>query len=245
MTKSQIQFLQSLSKQKYRKEHHVYVVEGDKNAKEWLEHRASIKYIIASAAWMSQHQHLIALHPEAIIWEPEPFEWEKFSNLHTPTSVLLVVNMPTEKPLQFLENTWYLYLDRIQDPGNMGTLLRTADWFGITKIICSPDCVELYNPKVVQATMGSLLRLTIYTLDQDALVATNTLPLYATDLNGQNIYTIRDAKPGIIAIGNESQGVSSLIKANATHNILIPGRGGAESLNVAVATGIVCATLIQ
>lgn len=243
MTKAQIKFIQSLSRQKYRKEHKVYLVEGDKNAREWLQSGCSIPYIIVSSGWQLLNQHLIDRHPEAELMPAEAHELEKITSLQHAQQVVLVVAQPEAAAFR-QEQEWQLYLEKIQDPGNMGTIIRTADWFGIRHIICSGDCVEVYNPKVVQASMGSLLRVTISEMEPEAFLAANRLPLYAASLQGQNMKQCAKTPFGVIAMGNESQGLSELLQAAASHKIMIPRLGGAESLNVAVATGILCSELI-
>jgi len=245
MTKAQIKFIQSLSRQKYRKEHNAYLVEGDKNAKEWLRSGVPIRYIIASRSWHDSNLDMIAGHREAEVIIAEDFELEKISSLQHAQQVVLVVHHTEETALNIQAGQWYLYLDRIQDPGNMGTIIRTADWFGIAGILYSPDCVELHNPKVVQATMGSLLRVPAKEMTAAQLLDRRQAPLYAAALEGTSLnrYRAKAHRGGIIAMGNESQGLSPLLLAAADHKIRIPGRGGAESLNVAVATGIICAAL--
>ncbi|WP_118972473.1 TrmH family RNA methyltransferase [Taibaiella koreensis] len=243
MTKAQIKFLQSLGRQKYRKEHNAYLVEGDKNAVEWLDSSQQILGIAATGPWLDAHISLIQRHPGAEIMRAEDFELEKVTSLQHAQEVVIAVKQPAAVPYTGQKEGWYLYLDKIQDPGNMGTIIRIADWFGLSQVICSPDCVEWYNPKVVQASMGSLLRIPLAEMSPEAFLATNTLPLYATALDGIDIRQTAPATGGVIAMGNESKGLSSLLLEAASHRVLIPGKGGAESLNVAVATGIVCATL--
>jgi len=243
MTKAQIKFIQSLTRQKYRKEHNAYLVEGDKNAKEWLLSEGHILQIAATTEWLAENSSLIKRHPEAETIEAQSFELEKITALQTAQSVVLVVQTPPVFNFQQPVGQWALYLEKIQDPGNMGTIIRTADWFGIHHIICSPDCVEIYNPKVVQASMGSLLRVNISEMDVASFLSQNQRLLYAAVLNGQDIRQLHQAEYGTIAMGNESKGLSDELTKASTHKLMIPGSGGAESLNVAVATGILCAKL--
>lgn len=243
MTKAQIKFLQSLGRQKYRKEHNAYLVEGDKNAREWLLSGAEILYIAATEAWLGMHVSLAERHPEAERITAAGFELEKVTSMQHAQEVVLAVKQPVPALYTMQKDRWYLYLDKIQDPGNMGTIIRIADWFGLAQLICSPDCVEWYNPKVVQASMGSLLRVGLAEMTPEAFLSANTLPLYATSLEGRDMRQLKAAPGGVIAMGNESKGLSPLLQEAADHRLLIPGKGGAESLNVAVATGIVCAAL--
>ncbi len=244
MTKAQIRLFQSLSRQKYRKEYNAYLVEGDKNAKEWLQSDKKIRSIALSEAWLRANEALVENHPEAELILCQDFELEKITSMQHAQEVVLIAEQPAPPVYTPSTLNWCLYLEKIQDPGNMGTIIRTTDWFGINQVICSPDCVEVYNPKVVQASMGSLLRTDIIVMPPEDFIAQNTLPLYVTSLSGKNIKQLGAAPCGIIAMGNESRGVSSLMAQAATLQILIPGIGAAESLNVAVATGIICAELI-
>lgn len=244
MTKAQIRLFQSLSRQKYRKEHNAYLVEGDKNAKEWLQSDVKIQSVAVSETWFRENKALIANHPEAEVLVAEAFELEKITSLQHAQEVVLIVSQPEPAAYRPQEGQWYLYLEKIQDPGNMGTIIRTADWFGIRQLICSPDCVEVYNPKVVQASMGSLLRMDIIEMEPEAFVQENTLPLYVTSLSGHSIKEVGTMPSGVIAMGNESKGISALMAEAANQRLYIPGLGAAESLNVAVATGIICAELI-
>jgi RNA methyltransferase, TrmH family len=244
MTKAQIKFIQSLSRQKYRKEHNAYLVEGDKNAREWLQSGSGIQYIVSNAAWASANEVLLRKHPEAECVIAEDFELEKITSLQTAQHVVLVVGMPEPQTFSLQKNEWSLFLEKIQDPGNMGTIIRTADWFGIRQIICTPDCVEIYNPKVVQASMGSLLRVQVCEMDTATLLAENKQPIYAAYLHGEDIRSIQKPEPGIIAMGNESQGLTDELIAAAEYTITIPRGGGAESLNVSVAAGIICSWMV-
>jgi RNA methyltransferase, TrmH family len=243
MTKAQIKFIQSLSRQKYRKEYNAYLVEGDKNAKEWLQSGCRIQYIAANSSWFNINETLVKKHPEAALVSAEDFELEKITSLQHAQQVVLVVEKPAPRPFVPAKNEWSLFLEKIQDPGNMGTIIRTADWFGIRQIICSPDCVEIYNPKVVQASMGSLLRVDIVEIDTEEFLQKNHQPVYAAYLGGTDMRSLKRPEPGVIAMGNESQGLSPLMANAATHKITIPGAGTAESLNVSVAAGILCAWL--
>ena len=246
ISKAQIKFIQALARQKYRKEYNLYLVEGDKNCKEWLSCSCTISKLYAVKEWVDKNQQLIEQHPETEVSVVEEFELEKITALKHPQQILMVVEKPKWKELKLEDKEWVLFLEKIQDPGNMGTIIRTADWFGISKILMTPDCVEIFNPKVVQATMGSLLRLDFFELDLHDLngLMNAQTPLYAACLQGKNIHEFKQAHPGIIAMGNESVGLSEELLQLADFKLTIPRIGAAESLNVAVATGILCASLI-
>jgi len=241
---SQQKYIRSLHQQKYRKAHNAYVAEGEKIVLEYLKSSADIEYIAATAEFLQDHQALVQRHPEAVVIRMQAYELSKISGLKTNVTALLVLKMPEYQSFDAHPGQWSLMLDAVQDPGNMGTIIRIADWFGISQVICLPGCVEVYNPKVVQAAMGSLLRVKICSVQPETFFSSLQLPVYAAVLDGENIRQAASFPPGIIVLGNESQGISQVIKRHAGYRIAIPGGGAAESLNVAVAAGIVCYALI-
>lgn len=172
-------------------------------------------------------------------------ELQKMSGLTTPQQVLAVIKLPEWPQLkpENLKNKFSLVLDGIQDPGNLGTIIRTADWFGINHIICSEDTVEAYNPKVVQATMGSLARVKIYYIDLEALLPTLKLPVFGAMLDGENIYQADFGNEGLLLMGNEGNGIRLNIQHCITQAITIPRVGEAESLNVSIATALFCSEI--
>ena len=169
-------------------------------------------------------------------------ELEKISSLTTPQEVIALVKIPEvmEIELQQLANQFTLVLDGIQDPGNLGTIIRTADWFGIQNIICSEDTVDVYNPKVVQATMGSLSRIDVHYSNILLLLPKIKQPVFGAMLQGENIYQTDFGNEGLILMGNEGNGIRPEIQTLINHKITIPQTGKAESLNVAIATAIFC-----
>ena len=244
MTKAQFKYIQSLSRRKYRTEQHAYLVEGEKCAREWLMSSAQLHCIVAVRSWLEANGELIARHPEAILIRAEEHELERVSNFTHAQKVLLVAEQAETVDYLPQTDSWQLYLDKVQDPGNMGTIIRIADWFGIRNIFFSPDCVEIYNPKVIQASMGSLLRVGFTELNHEQFLYTNDKPIYATSLTGHSVKAIKHRPCGVIAIGNEGRGLSEIILQSAQFLVMIPRVGGAESLNVSVATGIMCSELI-
>ena len=243
LTKAQNKYIRSLSQQKFRYENKVFIVEGEKMTKEWLSSKAVIYTIAATEQWAKANETTIAQHPEAELCIVKPTEMEGLTALNTPSEALLVVAMPAVKPPPVGEY-WYLLLDRIQDPGNMGTIIRIADWFGIGHVVCSPGCVDVYNPKVVQSAMGGHLRVQIWEADLADFIMQLSVPVYAATLVGNNLYTMPRAVAGALIIGNESKGIAQNIVSLATQQVTIPAYGGAESLNAGVATGILCAYLV-
>ena len=181
------------------------------------------------------------------LFEVKNAELDKISTLQTPQGFLALVHIPknTALNLKELKNQFTLVLDGVQDPGNMGTIIRTADWFGFKNIICSADCVEVFNPKTVQATMGSLARVNIHEADLPALLAENTIPVFGALLDGESIYKTQWGAEGLVILGNEGKGISPEVIKKITKPVTIPRIGEAESLNVAVSAAIFCAELVR
>lgn len=170
---------------------------------------------------------------------------DKISTLQTPQGILALVNTPQIKPFNriALENTFTLVLDGIQDPGNLGTIIRTADWFGFKQVICSLTTVDVYNPKTVQATMGSIARVNVSYHDLPLLLKDINIPVFGAMLNGDSLYETEWGQEGIVILGNEGQGVTEEIIKMIDRPVTIPRVGGAESLNVAVSAAIFCADI--
>ena len=242
LSKSNISLLQSLQHKKFRREHGLFLVEGYKSVTEFMNSAYQIEAVYHTAAIapkmlkLSQKMNSVEISSAVI---------EKISALKTPADVIAVVKIPQWPVLTAttLNKKFSIVLDAIQDPGNMGTIIRTADWFGIENIICSEDCVEVYNPKVVQATMGSLSRMNVHYVDLTSVLADTKLPVYGALLDGENIYTTNFGTEGLIVMGNEGNGLSDKVKQLVTKAITIPRGGRAESLNVAIATAIFCSEI--
>ncbi len=243
LSKAQNKYIRSLTQPKFRNEYKVFIAEGEKIALEWLSSDAQVQTIMATAEWAQLHRYPIARHPEADLHIVNDSELAGISSLQTPNHVLLTVPMPGKKDIPIV-NEWYLVLDDLQDPGNMGTIIRIADWFGVNNIICSPGCVDVYNPKVVQSAMGGHLRVGIHESDLVTFLSGIDLPKIAATLHGTNVYEMKRQKAGVLIIGNESKGVSDKVAAMATQAVTIPRTGGAESLNAGVSAGILCALLL-
>lgn len=199
-----------------------------------------IHSIYAVADWLDENAPLLARHHDKIT-EVDERELKTISNLTTPNHALCITEIPNIKlEDKKIADSLSLVLDNIQDPGNMGSILRTADWFGIEHVFCL-NCVDVYNPKVVQATMGAFLRVRMIQTDAEAIFERwNELPVYGTFLDGNNVYETDLSKNGFIIIGNEGRGIRPEVGRFVTHKIKIPAYGKAESLNAAVATGIIC-----
>jgi len=217
VVKSQIRLIKSLQQKKYRNEHGLFVVEGIKVIKELLSTDMQVAELYCSDA--------------------------KFRGMHTPNGILGVFHIPKPSKIHFSD--WILVLDSVRDPGNLGTIIRLADWYGIEHVVCSPDTVDAYNPKVLQATMGSIARINITYTDLVPFLSGNPLPIYGTYMTGTSVYTIAMPKKGILILGNEANGISNNVNLIAQQKISIPqyGEQTAESLNVAMATGILLSEL--
>jgi TrmH family RNA methyltransferase len=241
ISKAIIKDIQNLALKKHRDEQGRFMAEGLKWVDELL-HAApgQIQTLYATAEWIEAQGP--SLHGQSVV-EVEAGILSRISQLQTPNQVVAVVKQFEQRPAPAGSGI-SLVLDTIQDPGNLGTLIRTADWFGIRQILCSPNCADIYNPKVVQATMGSLVRVPVSYLFLPEWVGAQTgISKWAAVLSGTNYAEIPADGNGILMMGNESRGLSDALLALATDRVTIPRRGGAESLNVAVATGILLARL--
>ena len=244
LTKAQIKYIKSVTQHKFRDEHKVYLAEGVKIVAEILQSPTNVELIVATADWFDNYPDLISLHPEATIVVVRHHQLEEVSCLATPNQVLLVAHHQTFEDVEPGIGK-YLLLDNIQDPGNMGTMVRIADWFGISTIYCGDQCADVYQPKVIQSAMGGHLRVRVIKAELSNLIPKLQVPLYAAVLNGRSIYDLSPAKTGAILIGNESQGIQdTLLKMTAQH-VTIPRLGGAESRNAGVSAGILCAYLFR
>lgn len=242
ITKAQVKDIRALVTAKGRAESGAYLVEGDKLAKEWLGSSLHIRQIVALPEWLEAHRDLLTQHPEAEVIPVKPEELGRVSTQQAPSGVLLVVPI-SPVPQGLPVSTWSLVLDTIQDPGNLGTIIRIADWFGIGHIVCSPGCADFYNPKVVAAGMGGHLRVQLHQADLPSFLADCTVPVLAATLDGAPVNGEARFEQAALLIGNESRGVHPDLLRFASKKLCIPRRGGAESLNAAVATGILLALI--
>lgn len=237
LSNSKIKYIQTLYHKKKRDAEGLFIAEGVKIVNELLAAGSMpVMEIFATAEWVQAHGKT-----GVPVTEVSEKELERLSSLTTPNQVLAMVRQPERGKIPTTFNGLAVALDGIQDPGNLGTIIRTCDWFGITHIICSEDCADLFNPKVIQATMGSFLRVSLYYTSLETFLEQQKLPVYAAVLDGKPVK--EKAKNGILLIGNESRGISAALKPLCTEHIAIERKGGAESLNAAVACGILLAEL--
>ena len=244
LTTNQIKFLSSLGQKKFRDEHNLFVAEGIKVVDEAInQSKINIRGIYGTNEWIGKNGFLLG-DPSLEITEIKEKELKRISSLKNPNQVFCVCEKPKRNENNKLKiNDLTLFLDRIRDPGNLGTIIRIADWFGIENVILSPESVEVFNPKVVQSSMGSIFRVNIFEKDFDSIFEENkSAEFLATTMSGANIFEIKKTKKSVVIIGNESNGIDSEILKKVSKNISIPApkNSRTESLNAAVATGIIC-----
>lgn len=246
LSKSTVKYIQSLTHKKFRDEYGVFTAEGPKVVEELLrEEKFSCKTVCGLPQWLEENNTLLHTNPPDEVIEVNEIELEKISQLTTPNKVLAVFHKKETKEILELEGRVTLVLDDIHDPGNMGTIIRIADWFGIENIMCSENCVDQYNFKVVQGTMGSIGRVNIVYKELVAFLESNSnIRRLVTALEGKDVKTMGNIKETFVIIGSESKGISREIMELEHEQITIHRYGNAESLNAAVAAGIILSHII-
>lgn len=232
LSKNHIKLITSLQQKKYRQKYKLFVAEGVKVVNELLDSDFELELLFAT----NEYKHLSMFDKTVDV---SNIELKKISQLKTPNKVLAVFHIPESKLIG--ANGLILALDAINDPGNLGTIIRLCDWFGIENLVCSKDTVDCYNQKVVQASMGSLTRIQIMYTDLQSYVSSSKLPVFIADMDGENVYKTSLPKEAILIMGNEANGISDEIRALVNAKISIPRFGNTqqtESLNVATATAI-------
>lgn len=244
LSKSQIRFITSLHHKKYRQEHQCFIVEGIKSVMEFIHS----DYVVNAVYSTSGLAPKLGKIPQKIKFsDVSDADMQRISTLKTPQGVLAVVSMPTLLPLEAekLAGHFTLMLDDVQDPGTLGTIIRTAEWFGFERIVCSLHTAEAYNPKVVQASMGSLARMKVHYADIESLITDAIVPVYGAVLDGRPIYDIPWGEEGVILLGNEGNGIRQSLLGHIQHPVTIPRVGRAESLNVAVSAALFCSEIVR
>jgi TrmH family RNA methyltransferase len=237
LSKNELKYIQSLCQKKQRAQEGLFLAEGPKLAMELLKSDYQVEKLYATAEWLAENPVDV---DATVVTE---IELAKMSTLQTPNEVLIMCRQKKELGEPVFKNKLSIVLDGLQDPGNMGTIIRIADWFGIYQIIASEDTVEFYNPKVIQSTMGSFIRVKCWYTNLPEILSSIELPIYGALLKGQSINQISSLKEGILVIGNESKGIREAVLPFITKAVTIPRIGQAESLNAAVATGILLSHL--
>jgi RNA methyltransferase, TrmH family len=246
MFKSQVKYIQSLSQKKLRDEEGVFVAEGPKIVHEMLTApNVRLKQLFATKDWVSDNASIKQQYASEII-ETDDQSLERVSLLKTPNKVTGIFFKPEFPSKPSFAGRLSIVLDTIQDPGNLGTIIRCADWFGIENIICSEHCVDNFNPKVIQASMGSVSRVRVLYEDLETFFDHHqSIYIYATALNGTDIMKMEKLDEGFIVVGNESKGIRENIFERSHQKITIPRFGKAESLNAAIATGIILSHVVR
>jgi RNA methyltransferase, TrmH family len=252
ISKNKAKFIISLQKKKIREEENLFVIEGDKIVKEFLASDVPVHSLIAKPEFLSSLRPEMTGRVEEIA-EASYDELKKISSLKTPHNAVAVIRV-IDKKMNYNEIFKYLSvaLDFVQDPGNLGTIIRAAAWYGIKNIVCSPDCVDVYNPKVIQASMGAILNVNVHycNLKEFLIKASdNNTPVFGTLLEGVSIYTHKLDNKGIILLGNESNGISPELLPFITSKIMIPkfteAKKGIDSLNVSMAASVVFSEFLR
>jgi TrmH family RNA methyltransferase len=233
VSKNQIKLISSLQQKKQRQTHQLFIAEGIKGIQELLDAHFELDHLYTTELDFETV-------PSSLRTQVSEVDLKKISALTTPNTCLAVFKIP--EPKNISTTGLIVALDSIRDPGNLGTILRLCDWFGIQQLVCSKETVDVYNPKVVQATMGSIARVNVTYVDLNDFIATSKLPVFGTFMDGENIYNSALPQDGIIVMGNEANGISSELEKIITNRLTIPRFGilqKTESLNVATATAIV------
>lgn len=243
ITKTTIKQIASLRQQKFRKELGLFVVEGRKMTEELLRSDFETVALYATEAFLRDNPSFSSAETVS------EMQMQQMSGQETPPGILATVKIPHQSDIQ-TTSRYVLALDGIANPGNLGTLVRTAEWFGITDVVCSTDCVELWNPKTVQATMGSLFRVKVWKTELPAYLRqaqSEGKAVYGALLEGENLFQMKERPEGIIVVGSESHGIRQEVLPCLTHPVTIPrvGDSATESLNAAVAGGIIMAELTR
>jgi RNA methyltransferase, TrmH family len=231
VTKNQIKTIISLQQKKFRNLEKLFVAEGEKVIRELIDSDFELESLFCTDLIFNDIKSVASISESDL---------KKISALSTPNNCLAVFKIPTPKKID--SNGLILVLDNIRDPGNLGTIIRLCDWFGVTNLVCSLETADCYNPKVVQASMGSLSRVNINYIDLQDFISKSDLLIYGTFMDGENVYQANLSQNGIIIMGNEANGISTELEKLVTHKIAVPRFGTlqkTESLNVAMATGLI------
>lgn len=246
--------IRSLQQKKYRKVEQLFIVEGEKSVLEVLASNWQVAALFATEPFLQRYAKDIT--SAALIQQCSADELVKVGTFASNDAALAVVKIPEQPP--FLPNItvqhqqsgvsvkWVLVLDQINDPGNLGTIIRIADWYGITNIICSPDTADCYNPKVIAAAKGSFLRVSLHYQNLTPLLKQSSLPVYGAYLGGESVHQLQlNQQGGFIVLGNEANGISAEVTTTINRKITIPAFGSAESLNVGIAAAVICDNLVR
>jgi TrmH family RNA methyltransferase len=243
VSKSKIKFIKSLQVKKYRKQEQCFVVEGAKSVKELLNSDFEVTWLAGKVEFLLQNEEILRRkRVEAV--EATEKELTQVGSFQTNDAAIALAHIKDNK-LPPISHEFCVVLDDLRDPGNVGTIIRTADWYGIKNIIASEETADFYNPKTISATMGSFCRVNVFYANLPQFFETNALPVFGTFMNGTDVHQVEFGKGGLIVIGNESNGICDEVAGYVQQRITIPRLGSAESLNAAIATGIVLDVVFQ
>lgn len=239
LSKNTLKFIKSLQQKKFRKQEHAFFVEGSKNVTELLQSDFVVTQLLYTAKFEEEHSRLLSdFKGEA--YEVNQKTLESAGTFQSNDSALAVAKIKSNTEFELSSSEWVIALDDVRDPGNLGTIIRIADWYGIHKLVMSNESADFYNPKVLHASMGSFTRIQFYYTDLEKYLDKIDLPIFGAFLEGENIYKTDFGSGGVIVMGNESNGVSPEVEKLVGNKVTIPRFGQAESLNVAIATSIFC-----
>ncbi len=238
-SKNKSKFIKSLQIKKFRTEYKKFLVEGAKSTLELINSDYFINELFVTERFYQENSSIFSQRKLTVEIISES-DLSSISTFASNNAAIAVATMKENNTISTAKNEFALVLDEVKDPGNLGTIIRIADWYGITKIICSETTVDFYNPKVISASMGSFTRASLYYCDLEKFLPTVQSPVYGADLEGENVHEYSFSPGGYLLMGNESEGLSTHVKKYITKKIHIPRYGQAESLNVAIATAIIC-----
>jgi TrmH family RNA methyltransferase len=240
LSKNFIKHIKALSLKKKRIEEGLFIVEGTKSVIELLRSKITVKTLIATSDWYEHNYSQLQLIEELDMQEATEAEMHKLSNFATASPIIAVAHIPDYGNPPAAHNLFAIALDTLQDPGNLGTIIRIADWYGIDTVVTTTQSVEWHNPKCIQSTMGSFTRVAVYRTDLETYLAQQQVPIIGAMMKGQPHYQLQLPSSGVLLIGNEGHGISQELQQYISMPLSIPAVGGAESLNAAIATAILC-----
>lgn len=244
ISKQKQKFIKSLQLKKYRKQSQNFLIEGEKSVVELLHSQFKINTIIATKPFIEGHQDIFSGKTSEII-EVSDKLLNQLSSLTTNTEALAVADIPEDIPFSSDSQFYIPVYENLQDPGNLGTIIRICDWYGLEKIILSEDSVDCFNPKVIQASMGSFTRVKAYYINIHEYIQEQNNPVIGTTLSGEDLYEFNWPEKGLILFGNESKGISSKLEKKLDRKVTIPKVGNAESLNVGTASAVIIDNIIR
>ncbi len=245
VSKNQLKFIKSLKIKKYRQQESCFLVEGRKNVEELLRSTFEIEMVLVTEQFLNNHPQMLAEIPASKVILSKQKDLEEAGTFQTNQECLAVVKMQKHNISSLDYSDKIVVLDGVGDPGNLGTIIRTLDWFGFRQIVCSLDSTEFYNPKTINSTMGSFARMKVYYTDLLPLLSNATIPVIGAVLEGKNPEDLKFPNPMFLVMGSESHGISAEVMSLLTEKVTIPRYGAAESLNVGIATGILAYLLRQ